>query len=103
MQLRLISGAIWLIIGVPLLVMNATGQPMIGLEPGQWTLWIGIIAVALGIFRLWTAATMYRRSKPPALTRHRRVESASREYHPEFDFNRPGPQPIPTDEEPPKA
>jgi hypothetical protein len=103
MQLRWISGALYLFIGVPLLVMNATEKPMIGLQPSQWTLALGVIATAMGLFRLWTAATMYRKSKPPALTRRRRVEGASLEYNPEFDFNRPGPQSIPTDEEPPKA
>ena len=60
MQLRWITGAVWLIIGVPLLIMNLTKQPMIGLEPGPLTLMIGIGAVLLGLFRLGTAAMMRR-------------------------------------------
>src|SRR5262245_66175178 len=93
----------WLIIGVPLLVMNLTGQPMLGLAPGQLTLMLGLLAVAVGIFRLWTAATMRRRAQPPPPVRRRRVEGASLEYNPEFDFGKPGPQTLRTEEENPNS
>jgi hypothetical protein len=104
MQLRWITGAIYLMIGVPLLVINLTERPMIGLGPGPMTLMVGIAAVALGLFRLATAWTISRkRNPPPPPVRRRRVEGASLEYNPEFDFTKPGPQTIPTDENNPKA
>ncbi len=98
MQLRWITGAVWLIIGVPLLIMNLTKQPMIGLEPGPLTLMIGIGAVLLGLFRLGTAAMMRRKNPPPPPVR-RRPSGASLEYNPEFDFTKPGPQTIKTDDD----
>jgi hypothetical protein len=94
MQLRLISGIVWLLIGIPLLAMNLTNTPILGLEPGNLTLSLGLLAVALGIFRLWVAATIRKRRNPPPPPVRRRVSGPTLEYNPDFDFNRPGPRTI---------
>ena len=75
MQLRLFSGAIYLMIGLFLLTINLTEKAMIGLEPGPLTLMIGIMTVALGLFRLWTALTMHRKKNlaPPPIRRRVRA------------------------------
>jgi|SRR5262245_22549705 hypothetical protein len=103
MQLRWITGGIWLLVGALLLVMNLTEQPVVGLAPGPMTLMLGIVAVALGLFRLATAWTMRRKANPPPPPVRRRPSAASLEYNPEFDFTKPGPKTINDGDEPPKA
>lgn len=89
MAFNLALALIWLIIAVPLLAVNLTGRPLLGLEPGQPGLSMGLVAALLALYNVarFFAARSFQRSRE----REKRLKRKSvheEEYHPEFDIFR---------------
>jgi uncharacterized membrane protein YdjX (TVP38/TMEM64 family) len=86
---HLVLLAIWLMIAVPLLIVNLTGRELFGLAPGQPGLTMGIVAGLLAIYNL---ARFYagRTTRKTKTTKDpvKKKPIPSSEYLPEFDFTR---------------
>ncbi len=103
MQYNLIYTFIWLLIGLPLLIVNLTGKEFSGIGPSRQTMMVAIISLVLAVYNLarWGATRAFRRqaSKPQPPVRKKPIEGRRLEYNPEFDFDRPGPVTLPSDED----
>lgn len=105
MRLNLIMVFIWLLIAVPLLLVNLTGVDIPNVARGRQSLLIGSLAGVMALYNLvrWAAArTMSRRRSPPPPNR-KRIEGQRLEYNPQFDFNREDGQTLKIDDEDTKA
>lgn len=108
MQLNLILALVWLLIGLPLLIVNLTGKEFSGIGPSQNTMLVAVISLVLAAYNLarWGAWRAYSKRPPRPLppVKKKPVEGQRLEYNPEFDFNRPGPVTLPNaDESNPKG
>jgi hypothetical protein len=102
-SLNLILAFVWLVIGLPLAIVNLTGKEIAGIEPGQQGLYVAVLALVLAAYNFarWGASRAYaNRTRKPPPVKKKPVEGQRFEYNPEFDFNRPGPVTLPNDEEP---
>lgn len=105
-RLNLILAFTWLVIGVPLIVVNLTGKEIAGIPPGQYTTLVGAVALVLAAYNFarWGAARAFSKTKvAPPPPKKKPVEGQRYEYNPEFDFNKPGPVTLPNDETLPKS
>lgn len=108
MRFNLILGFFWLFLAVPLLVVNMTGKGIDPIEPGGPSMTMGALALILALYNFarWSAVRMLSRNRakklppPPA---KRRVDGPTLEYNPEFDFTRPGPQTLKSDDDTQRA
>jgi hypothetical protein len=102
-QYNLIYAFIWLLIGLPLLFINLTGEEFSGIGPSRQTMMVAIISLVLAAYNFarWGAARAIRRQSPKPLppVRKKLLDGRRLEYNPEFDFDRPGPVILPSDED----
>ena len=112
LMMKFIMGMVWLILGGVILVTEQINGPMHWRLPGDFS--VGWIAVALGLFNLFRAATIwqareeYRRKKEEeeaAYRQSRRHQSERPEQPPDpnFQFDTPPQAPSANEPESPKT
>lgn len=105
MRFNLVLCVIWLIVAVPVLLVNLTSVRIEGVPVGRDSLIVGSLAALLAGYNFirWYAGRMMARTREKqaaaAMTK-RYLEPRPKEYNPEFDFDRPGPQTLPMNDEP---
>ncbi len=109
MRLNLILAFTWLVIGLPLAAVNLTGKEIAGIQPSQYSMLVGTVCLVLAAYNFarWGASRAFSKSKStptPIPPRKKPPEGQRFEYNPEFDFSRPGPVTLASeDESPPKS